>query len=448
MRRNAYPKYKPSGVEWLGEIPEPWDILGCKFGYSIQLGKMLQNDPQTVKDELVPYLKAFHVNWEKVKASDLPEMWASPGDIRKYSVREGDLLVCEGGEGGRAGILKDPPLKCIIQNALHRVRPRKDNDNQFLMYLLEVVSHRGWFDILCNKATIAHFTAEKFGWLSIILPPSYEQRTIAAFLDRETARIDALMEKKQRQIELLKEKRAALISHAVTKGLDPTVPLKDSEVEWLGQIPAHWEIMKLKYLVEGGLINGLFKKKEFFGSGVKLVNVFDVYRKDFLIDHTSLDLVEADQVEQSKYAVRSGDIFFVRSSLKLEGVGRSVCALDIGEPTVFECHVVRGRPIQQKISPKFLIHFLNSIYVINRFISLANLVTMATIDQDKIKSLEVSLPPRDEQDKIMAFLDRETETMEKLEKSITKSIEKLKEYRTALISAAVTGKIDVRGQGT
>jgi type I restriction enzyme S subunit len=97
---------------------------------------MLQNEPQTSKDEQVPYLKAFYVNWEKVKASDLPGMWASPGDIRKYSVIDGDLLVCEGGEGGRAGILQNAPAKCIIQNALHRVRPRKDNSNQFLMYLL------------------------------------------------------------------------------------------------------------------------------------------------------------------------------------------------------------------------------------------------------------------------------------------------------------------------
>jgi len=213
-------RMKDSGIEWLGEIPEHWDTMECKFAFLIQLGKMLQNEPQTINDEQVPYLKALHVQWENVNTLDLPEMWASPGDVRKYSVRDGDLLVCEGGEVGRAGILRNPPAKCIIQNALHWVRPKEDNCNRFLMYLLEVASYRGWFDILCNKATIAHFTGEKFGWLSIALPPPHEQRAIAAFLDRETAQIDALIEKIKKSIDLLREYRTALITAAVTGKID------------------------------------------------------------------------------------------------------------------------------------------------------------------------------------------------------------------------------------
>jgi len=213
-------RMKDSGIEWLGEIPEHWDTIECKFAFSIQLGKMLQNEPQTVNDEQVPYLKALHVRWESVDTSDLPEMWASLGDIRRYSVRDGDLLVCEGGEVGRAGILRNSPAKCIMQNALHRVRPRGGNSNLFLMYLLEVASYRGWFDILCNRATIAHFTGEKFALLCIPLPPTNEQRAIAAFLDRETARIDALIEKIKKSIDLLREYRTALITAAVTGKID------------------------------------------------------------------------------------------------------------------------------------------------------------------------------------------------------------------------------------
>ena len=161
------------------------------------------------------------------------------------------------------------------------------------------------------------------------------------------------------------------------------------------------------------------------------------------IDHYSLERVETENIEQQKYGVQSGDVFFVRSSLKLEGVGRSACAACVPEPTVFECHVVRARPTQNTISSAFLIHFLNSIPAMNRFISLANLVTMATIDQDKIKSLEVPVPPRREQDEIMALLDRYGERVKKLGKIIDESIRMLREHRTALISAAVTGKIDV-----
>ena len=117
-----------------------------------------------------------------------------------------------------------------------------------LIYLLKHAASQGWFEILCNRATIAHFTSEKFGDLPIPTPPLSEQRAIAAFLDRETAKIDALVAKKERLIELLQEKRTALISDAVTKGLDPDVPLKDSGVEWLGEIPAHWEVKRLKRL--------------------------------------------------------------------------------------------------------------------------------------------------------------------------------------------------------
>jgi len=219
-KHRPYTTYKPSGIEWLDEIPEHWDTLECKFGFSIQRSKMLQNEPHTINDEQVPYLKVLHVRWENVDTSDLPEIWASPEDICKYSVKDGDLLVCEGGEVGRAGILRNPPAKCIIQNALHRVRPKGENSNRFLMYLLEVASYRGWFDMLCNKVTIAHFTGEKFGGLSIVLPPPYEQRAITTFLDRETAQIDALIEKIKKSIDLLQEYRIALITAAVTGKID------------------------------------------------------------------------------------------------------------------------------------------------------------------------------------------------------------------------------------
>ncbi|HEV57808.1 MAG TPA: restriction endonuclease subunit S, partial [Phycisphaerales bacterium] len=219
-KRAAYPSYKPSGVAWLGDVPEHWEVISVKRRYEIQLGKMLQNKPYSDLDVSVQYIKALHVLWGKVDTSDLPEMWASPTDLKQFNIKSGDLLVCEGGEAGRAGIVDSAPDPCIIQNALHRVRGN-GADVRFLQYALKTVGSRGWFDALCNKATIAHFTREKLAELRMPTPTLSEQRAIAAFLDRETARIDTLIEKKRRQIELLQEKRSALISHAVTKGLDP-----------------------------------------------------------------------------------------------------------------------------------------------------------------------------------------------------------------------------------
>ena len=212
-------KMKDSGVEWLGEVPNEWSSTAVKHHFDIQLGKMLQNKPDS--DELlVPYAKALHVLWGKVETNVLPEMWANTFEIQQYGIKEGDLLVCEGGEVGRAGIVESPPKQCIIQNALHRVRAKNSSDLRYLLYVLHAVNSSTWFDVLCNKATIAHFTREKFSDLIIPIPPLSEQRTIAAFLDRETGRIDTLTINIRESLSKLHEYRTALISAAVTGKID------------------------------------------------------------------------------------------------------------------------------------------------------------------------------------------------------------------------------------
>ncbi|MDH5510914.1 MAG: restriction endonuclease subunit S [Nitrospinota bacterium] len=221
---------KPSGVEWLGEIPEHWVVKSACFDYEIQLGKMLQTEATSLFDQETQYLKAQHVQWESVKTKSLPSMWASKFDLAKYGVLNGDLLVCEGGDVGRAGIVNDLPNTAIIQNALHRVRSRKA-DLQYLMFLLEHAASQNWFEILCNRSTIAHFTGEKFGALKIPFPPLAEQQAIASFLDRETTRIDSLIEKVNLSMEKLKEFRSAIITAAVTGQIDVTTWGKRGETD-------------------------------------------------------------------------------------------------------------------------------------------------------------------------------------------------------------------------
>ncbi len=211
---------KDSGVEWLGEIPAHWEVKASRREFAIRLGKMLQPKAKGPRDSEIPYFKAQHVQWEAVRTTGMPVMWADPRDEAQYGVVNGDLLVCEGGEVGRAGIVGNPSERSIIQNALHRVRPTGTSNIRLLMYLLKHAASQGWFDILCNRATIAHFTSEKFGDLPIPIPPLPEQRAIAAFLDRETAKLDALIAKIQEAIDLLKEQRTALISAAVTGKID------------------------------------------------------------------------------------------------------------------------------------------------------------------------------------------------------------------------------------
>ena len=212
---------KPSGVEWLRDVPAHWDVCQVKRKYAIKLGKMLQNYPKRETDIAVPYLKVPNVQWAGVNAADAQTMYASPRDIEQYSIRKGDLLVCEGGEGGRCAILEEePPPNCIIQNALHRVRPLRDDSNAYLKYTMNAIDTMGWFDAINNKATIAHFTVEKFSTLFIPNPPIAEQRAIADYLDAKTAAIDAAIAHYERMAELVAEYWTVLVADAVTGRID------------------------------------------------------------------------------------------------------------------------------------------------------------------------------------------------------------------------------------
>ena len=211
---------KHSGVEWLGEVPEHWEVVAVKRHYSIQLGKMLQTRPNQPTDIEVPYLKAQHVQWFSVRTVDAPMMWASLSDVEQFGVRKGDLLVCEGGEGGRCGLIKEIKPNYIIQNALHRVRVTDSCRNDYLQYVMSAVASIGWFDAINSKATIAHFTREKFGSLNIPLPPIPEQTAIVKYLDKATADIDSAITRARRGIDLLQEYRTRLIADVVTGKLD------------------------------------------------------------------------------------------------------------------------------------------------------------------------------------------------------------------------------------
>lgn len=207
---------KDSGVEWIGEIPEHWTATKIRFYYDVQLGKMLQPEPKDESDIEVKYLKAQHVQWNKINHDDLPTMWATEKEIEKFTVSQGDLLICEGGEVGRSSLLNEINDVCIIQNALHRVRAKENSCVKYLQYFMQHVSNAQWFDILCNKATIAHLTGEKLAALEFPLPPLGEQQSIADFITQLTAKTDRQNAQITEAIERLKEYRIATINNAVS----------------------------------------------------------------------------------------------------------------------------------------------------------------------------------------------------------------------------------------
>ena len=213
---------KDSGIEWLGMIPEHWEVTKLKYGYETCLGKMLQPQPVSSLDTLEPYLRAANISWEGVDISDIKKMWFSPNEKETYKFKNNDLLISEGGDVGRATFWKKELPNCYIQNAVHRVRSKTNYSNKILYYWLFFLKNIGYIDLICSKATIAHFTAEKVKETPILSIPFHEVEFIINFLDKETTRIDTLINKTKQSIEKLKEYRTALISAAVTGKVDVT----------------------------------------------------------------------------------------------------------------------------------------------------------------------------------------------------------------------------------
>ncbi len=207
-------------------------------------------------------------------------------------------------------------------------------------------------------------------------------------------------------------------------------------------ISKDWEKIRLRFLLSENLTNGLFKKAEFWGKGRPVVNVSDVYGHDDTINLSSLDKVSCDDAEYQRYSAIDGDFFFVRSSLALDGIGKTAMISEPSEEAVFECHLVRGRPDREMVNPRFLNYCLNSASSKAYFKSVANLVTMATIDQMKLKNLQLLLPCLDEQQKIATFLDHKTQQIDQLIEKKKALIEKLEEQRIAVITQAVTKGLD------
>ncbi len=428
------------------EVPLKRSVDGCVNGF-------WGGEPNEDENDTIVIRVA---DFERAKLSLKDEGYTYRRIEDKEKVRRllkfGDLLLEKSGGGEKTlvgqVVLFDKNFEAITSNFVAKMTPNSGFDGRFLNYVFSrLYGDRINYCSIKQNTGIQNLDSDSYLAEKVGFPAFEEQQKIAQFLDHETAKIDTLIEKQQRLIELLKEKRQAVISHAVTKGLNPNAPMKDSGVEWLGEVPEHWEVKRLKDVLSEPVKNGLFKKKEQFGTGSFLVNVGDLYADNYFINLETLERVITTPDERKMYKVEAGDIFFVRSSLKLEGIGRSACFLENHDDVVFECHIVNARPNKQLMSSKYLTRYLNSLPVSQEFVSRSKTTTMTTIDQSNLVTINVVVPPKKEQLEIDDYLDKQISKIEKAENYALDSIDLLKERRTALISAAVTGKIDVRNWG-
>lgn len=434
-----YPAYKDSGVEWLGKVPEHWSVAALNYRYEVQLGKML-DEKRITGEHLAPYLRNIDVQWGRINVEDLPQMDFSGDDIERYGLRTGDLLVCEGGEVGRAAIWSGQLAECFYQKALHRLRARRSAADvpRFQMYLLRAAADLGIFVAGEGKSTIAHLTAEALRRYRFAYPSPEEQVAIVTFLDRETAKIDALIAEQERLIELLKEKRQAVISHAVTKGLDPDVPMKDSGVEWLGEVPAHWDVCSLKRVfvaVDYGVSDSLEPD-----GLVAILRMGNIQDGRTILD----DLKYLPEVDEA-LLLQPGDLLFNRTN-SVDLIGKVGLFESLGgEPVSFASYLVRLR-LRQAFSPRFFAYMLNTDAVLGRVRASAFVaIGQANLNPTRYGEMQIVLPPPAEQDTIADFLQAEADKIDLLVAGAFRAVNLLKERRAALISAAVAGQIDARG---
>jgi type I restriction enzyme S subunit len=437
--KKRYSNYKPSGVEWIGEVPSHWEIMPLKYNTNIVLGKMLT--PENRGGQVIKlYLRSQNIQSENCDVSDVKEMWFSPNELEDLRVKMGDLLVNEGGDVGRTSIWKNEIEEVYIQNSVNKVRILNGNPRY---YLFQFMGHHssGYFESIVNRVSIPHLTKEKLSNINFIAPPLSEQEQIVKYLDEKTAEIDKLVAITERKIDLLKEKRTALINETVTKGLNRNAEMRDSGIEWIGEVPSHWSSHKLKHLSE---IKISSVDKHIFDDElqVSVCHYTDVYYNEFIDDSTELKIGSCTQDEFYKFQIGRGDVLLTKDSESPSDIGIPCLVRTDLENTVCGYHIAIIKPYHE-LNGGYLFRQLLSKRLKSYFEVSSNGITRFGLGKSSIEQTLILLPPLSEQEQIVKYLDEKTAEIDKLVAIEQRRILTLKEYRQCLINEVVTGKVRV-----
>ena len=446
MSFRKYAEYKESGVEWLGEIPVGWTTQKLKFVARVQPSNV---DKKSKKDEKEVLLCNYtDVYYNEEITADLPFMKATASDvqIRKFTLKRGDTIITKDSEDPNdiavpAYVPQDlESVVCGYHLAL--LRPGKETCGGYLKRVMDSQYARSLFATRANGITRYGLGIYAIDNFILPVPPLEEQKQIAAFLDKETTKIDTLIDKQEQLITLLGEKRQAIISHAVTRGLNPNVKMKDSGIEWLGEVPVEWQVKKLKFVatVQPSNVDKKSKENE---KDVLLCNYTDVYYNEEITADLPFMKATASDIQIRKFTLKRGDIIITKDSEDPNDIAVPAYVPQDLEGVVCGYHLALLRP-ENGTCGEYLKRVMDSQYARSVFATQANGITRYGLGTYAISNFILPLPPFEEQKQITAFLDKETAKIDTLIEKCETAIELLKERRTALISAAVTGKIDVR----
>ena len=431
-------------MEWLDKVPEHWHVANIKRSTYLKgrVGwKGLTSNEFEVesyaylvtgtdfKNKYVEWSFCYQVNEERFN------------DDPYIQLKNNDLLITKDGTIGKLAVVKDLDKPACLNSGIFLIRPEKYYLSEYMYYILKSSVFKNFFEIHSTGSTILHLYQNVFEKFSFAYPSFNEQKKIVSFLDTETTRIDNLIAKQEKLIELLEEQRKSIISHAVTKGLNPNAPMKDSGVEWLGDVPSHWATPSSKHLLEIPITDGPHETPNFVDDGVPFISAEAISKGKIDFNKKRGYITpELNKIYSRKYFPRIEDIYMVKSGATTGKVAmvETTDEFNIWSPlAVFRCN-------KNKIFPNFLLSVFNSSHFYDALVLNWSYGTQQNIGMGVLSNIEIPCPPLKEQNEIIEYLDTENLKFDNLISKQQALIEKLKEYRSSIISHAVTGKIDVR----
>ncbi len=441
-----YPKYRDSGVEWIGEVPEGWGVKRMKYlTTKVGSGITPKGGASVYQNSGIALIRSQNIHFDGLRMDNVAyiseEIHAS---MSASKVRPLDVLLnITGASIGRCSMVPETFMEANVNQHVCIIRPNENISSTFLHAYLS--SDKGQLQIFLVENGISRegLNFEQLKMFDVVVPPNDDQFAISAYLDRKTAQIDDLIVKKSRSIELLKEERAAVINQAVTKGLDPSVKMKDSGVEWIGEMPDEWERIRLKWIVKEKLKYGANEYSELIDSNFpRYIRITDFDENGLLRNDTFKSL--EPNIARS-YLLSDGDILFARSGAT---VGKTFQFMNYEGKACFAGYLIKASPNETMITSDFLYFYTKSSAFENWKNSMFVLATIQNIGADKYQNLEVPLPSVEEQIAIVRYLSQITSSVDQTIAKTENQIKLLQEYRTALISEVVTGKVDVRREGS
>lgn len=412
----AYPEYKDSGAEWLGAVPSDWVLMQAKHKFVLQRGHDLSSDQMIEGDYLV---------------------YGSNGPIGKHNefTTPGPSITV--GRSGSVGEVNYVEQDFWAHNTSLYLKDFKSTPPRFIYYLLKAINPKR----LSAGSAVGTLDRNNIHNQIVAAPSDDESEKIANFLDHETAKIDTLIGKQQQLIKLLKEKRQAVISHAVTKGLNPNAPMRDSGVEWLGEVPEHWVVAQLKFNtleMQTGPFGSQLHAEDYVIDGIPLINPAHMIAGKIVPD-SKVTVDEETQERLSRHKLSEGEIIFARRG----ELGRCAIVTKGQEGWLCGTGSLKAK-LNNRLIPEYAYLLITSDGVVSELSLESKGSTMDNLNTETLGRVRMPIPPESEQNDILKYVNDVSGKYKSLISNAESAIELMQERRTALISATVTGKIDVR----